>query len=196
MRWHSLHAEMARWRWHRRRNPMIRNAVARVSLMCGFPLAVAAPLMSLLASTSFATAQRLVTIETVAVGDAKNAGDTNQLTDDFGNVYIAVTGSVGYEYRIGKYEVTIDQYTKFLNAVAVTTSAAHLLQLWDIAMSTNTTAKTISRSGSGTQAAPFIYSVIGDGTRPINYISWFNAARFANWLHNGATNGANTENGA
>ena len=38
--------------------------------------------------------------------------------------------------------------------------------------------------------------MIGDGERPIGAVSWFDAARFANWLHNGGTNGASTETGA
>jgi formylglycine-generating enzyme required for sulfatase activity len=52
-----------------------------------------------------------------------------------------------------------------------------------------------------------MYSVIGPsgitpagasspGDRPIAYVSWFDAARFANWINNGATNGADTETGA
>jgi formylglycine-generating enzyme required for sulfatase activity len=43
---------------------------------------------------------------------------------------------------------------------------------------------------------PYSYSVIGSGNRPITYVSWFDAARFANWMNNGATNGASTETGA
>ena len=27
-------------------------------------------------------------------------------------------------------------------------------------------------------------------------MNWYDAARYVNWLHNGATNGANTETGA
>ena len=50
----------------------------------------------------------IVTMDWVTVGDAGNAGD------DTGY------GSVGYEYQIGKYEVTNNQYCEFLNAVATT----------------------------------------------------------------------------
>lgn len=63
-------------------------------------------------------------------------------------------------------------------------------------MGTTGTIRGISRSGSGTLADPYSYSVIGSGDRPISYISWFDAARFANWVNNGATNGASTETGA
>lgn len=45
-------------------------------------------------------------IEMVAIGDPGNAADTNGL------------GSVGYEYQISKYEITLAQYAAFLNSVA------------------------------------------------------------------------------
>jgi sulfatase modifying factor 1 len=34
------------------------------------------------------------------------------------------------------------------------------------------------------------------GDKPVNYVSWFDAARVANWLMNGATPSSNTEDGA
>jgi len=43
--------------------------------------------------------------------------------------------------------------------------------------------------------------VIGDGNRPVTYVSWYDAARFSNWLQNGQPTGlgevaASTEQGA
>ena len=52
------------------------------------------------------TASALVTIETVPVGNAGNAADTTGY------------GAVAYDYALGKYEVTLNQYSEFLNAVA------------------------------------------------------------------------------
>ena len=49
-----------------------------------------------------------VAIDWVTVDDVEN------VADDTGY------GSVTYEYRIGKHEVTIAQYIEFLNAVAIT----------------------------------------------------------------------------
>ena len=49
---------------------------------------------------------QLVNYEMVAVGDPGNTRDANGY------------GGVPYEYRIGKFEVTIDEYASFLNAVA------------------------------------------------------------------------------
>ncbi len=53
---------------------------------------------------------RAITIDTVPVGNPGNLGDPN------GHSY----GAVDYTYAIGKTEVTVGQYTAFLNAVAAT----------------------------------------------------------------------------
>ena len=46
----------------------------------------------------------------------------------------------------------------------------------------------IQRSGS---SGSYTYSVAADwANRPVNYVSWGDAARFANWLHNGQPTGA------
>ncbi len=52
-----------------------------------------------------------VTIDMVSVGNAGNAADP-----------LTGYGSVSDAYAIGKYEVTIGQYSEFLNAVAATDS--------------------------------------------------------------------------
>jgi sulfatase modifying factor 1 len=108
-------------------------------------------------------------------------------------------GSVDYIYNIGKYEVTIQQYADFLNAVA----SSDPYQLYNANMATDLNIAGIARSGS---AGSYSYSVIGpagltppgassSGNRPISYVSWFDAARFANWMHNGKGKG-DTETGA
>ena len=129
-------------------------------------------------------AQSLVTIDTVTVGDAGNAADTNGL------------GAVANVFAMGKYEVTIGQYTTFLNSVASVTSDSYVVNLWNTNMATDLNVAGISRSGSGSEGSPYSYSGLGSGNRPIAYVSWFSAARFANWMNNGATNGASTETGA
>ena len=146
-------------------------------------LAVAA-LLAAFTSAPNLQAQPLVNIETVTVGDAGNAADATGF------------GAVNYEFNIGKYEVTIGQYTTFLNSVASVTSDSYIVGLWNVNITSNLNIAGISRSGSGTLASPYSYSVIGSGNRPITYVSWFDAARFANWMNNGATNGASTKTGA
>ena len=134
--------------------------------------------------TCVVSAQPLVNIDTVTVGDQGNAADTTGY------------GAVANIFAIGKYEVTIGQYTTFLNSVASVTSDSYVVSLWNASMTSNLNIAGISRSGDGSLGSPYSYSVIGSGNRPIAYVSWFDAARFANWINNGATNGASTEIGA
>ena len=147
------------------------------------PLPVAALFAAFLLVSNL-QAQPLVNIQTVTVGDAGNAADST--------TYGAVTNV----FAIGKYEVTIGQYSTFLNSVASVTSDSYIVNLWNASMTSALNIAGISRSGAGTLANPYSYSVIGSGNRPIAYVSWFDAARFANWMNNGATNGASTETGA
>ena len=151
------------------------------SFLC--PMAVAAQFVAS-ALISNLHGQLLVTIDTVTVGDAGNAADSTTY------------GAVADVFAIGKYEVTIGQYNTFLNSVASVTSDSYIVNLWSADMTNNLNIAGISRSGSGTLGDPYSYSVIGSGNRPITYVSWFDAARFANWMNNGATNGASTETGA
>jgi formylglycine-generating enzyme required for sulfatase activity len=148
-----------------------------------FPV-VAVALSALTLTTQIHAQSPLVTIDTVTVGDPGNAADTSGF------------GAVDSTYSISKYETTISQYTTFLNSVASVTTNNYLVDLWYYKMSSDVRVQGIDRSGSGTDADPYNYSVIGNGNRPIANVSWIDAARFANWMNNGATNGASTETGA
>jgi hypothetical protein len=123
-----------------------------------------------------------VTIDTVPVGDVGNANDS-------GNLY----GGVAYGYSIGKYEVTVGQYTAFLNAVAATDTYG----LYNPSMATDLNIAGIARPGT---SGSYSYSVIGSPNHPATYVSWGDAARFSNWLNNGqpmgAQNAGTTEDGA
>lgn len=123
-----------------------------------------------------ACAQAMVTMDFVPVGNAGNAADTTGY------------GAVAYEYGIARNETTVSQYAEFLNAVAQ--SDPH--GLYNDAMATNANVAGITRSGS---SGSYSYTVTGSGARPITYVSWFDAARFVNWLHNGQ-GGGDTETGA
>ena len=128
------------------------------------------------------TASALITIDTVPVGNAGNAADP-----------LTGYGAVGYDYAIGKYEVTLNQYSAFLNAVG----ADDTYGLYNEEMGSNPNIMGISRSGA---SGSYSYSVIGSGNRPVTYVSWYDSARFANWLGNGQPTGAQaagtTETGA
>jgi formylglycine-generating enzyme required for sulfatase activity len=121
----------------------------------------------------------VVSIDYVSVGNAGNAADAAT-----GSLY----GSVGYAYNIGKNEVTISQYAEFLNNAAQTDTNG----LWNSNMGSDANIAGITRAGS---SGSFSYSVTGSGLRPITYVSWYDAARFTNWMHNGQGSGS-TETGA
>jgi len=106
-------------------------------------------------------------------------------------------GAVNYQYEIGKYDVTTSQYTDFLNSVAQTDTYG----LYNSNMGTDLNIAGISRSGSSGSYSYTVMSNSGDSSnRPITYVSWINAARFANWMANGRPTGAEdsttSENGA
>jgi len=128
-----------------------------------------------------------VNILTVPVGNPGNAGDGGR------------RGAVSYEYNIGKYEVSNAEYCELLNAVA-TEGDPHGLYDPDMGGGWYNIGG-ISRGGSGTSGDPWVYSTRSNrANRPVNYVSWGSAARFANWLHNGQPVGTQdldtTEDGA
>jgi formylglycine-generating enzyme required for sulfatase activity len=124
-----------------------------------------------------------VNIDMVPVGYAGNKAD--------GRYGLNGIGSVGYHYRIGKYEVTNAQYALFLNSVDPT--GANTLALYSTNMTSNANGGIIRNLDGGNGAK---YEVkLGRDYNPVIYASWFDAIRFANWLHNGEGAG-NTENGA
>jgi len=121
-----------------------------------------------------------VDIETVPVGNPANAGELSG-TGAGGTGPDRICGAVNGPYKIGKYEVTSSQYSAFLNAVARTTDTYGLYH------QNMGGGCGIQRTGS---AGDYDYWVSeGWEDRPVNYVSWGDAARFANWLHNGQPTG-------
>jgi formylglycine-generating enzyme required for sulfatase activity len=146
------------------------------------------PFITLLAALVAISSAEAVTIDLVPVGNPGNAADTRYNVTGF--------GSVASAYQIGKYEVTAGQYTEFLNAVA----DADPNGLYDTRMdvTVDSFGANIQRTGS---SPTYSYSVAADwANRPVNHVSFWDAARFANWLHNGQPTGAQgpatTEDGA
>lgn len=120
-----------------------------------------------------ATASATLIIDVAPVGNLGNANDPAT-----GNLY----GGVSYVYDIGKYEVTVGQYTAFLNAVASTDT----YNLYNPSMGSDPKVAGISRSCT----FGCTYSVEGSPNHPVTYVSWGDAARFVNWLSNGQPIGA------
>jgi formylglycine-generating enzyme len=116
-----------------------------------------------------------ITIPTVTIGNPGNAADSTGF------------GSVAYTYNIGTTEVTNAQYAAFLNAVAATDTHG----LYNSNMSGAFGG--ITRDGL---AGSYTYSTVsGRANNPVNFVSFWDATRFANWLHNGQGSG-DTETGA
>lgn len=120
-------------------------------------------------------------------------------------------GAVNSPYAISKYEVTIGQYVAFLNTVAAVPTASYITNLYTKDMNDDdyVIENTITRKGSGTVADPYQYAVAtgpadpqkNPGVKgstpndPVPFVDWFDAARFINWLNNGANASASTETG-
>ncbi len=120
-------------------------------------------------------AQAGINISMVPVSNAGNAADP---TTGF--------GAVAYSYTIGKTDVTAGQYTAFLNSVAATDPYG--LYNSNLSTATNGTfACGITQSGS---PGSYTYTDTRNPNYPVNYVTWGDAARFANWLMNGQPVGA------
>jgi formylglycine-generating enzyme required for sulfatase activity len=135
-----------------------------------------------LAATSalIASASASITMDWVNVGNPGNAADP-----------LTGYGAVGHAYQIGKYEVTNAQYGAFLNAKGASNSS----EIYNADM----VHYGITQTGS---SGNFSYSVTsGFENKPVVLVSWFDAARFANWMMNDQGSGdmetgAYTLNGA
>ena len=107
----------------------------------------------------------------VFVGNPENSADTN------------AKGAVSQSYYIGKYETTISEYTTFLNSAAKTDAYG----LW------YGNVMDIQRSGA---AGNYFYTSGANNNTPVTWVNWLDAARYVNWMHNGANSSSSTENGA
>jgi formylglycine-generating enzyme required for sulfatase activity len=125
-----------------------------------------------------------VTYDWVTVGDPGNSNDTiNGGAPNY--------GAVADTYRIGKYEVTNAQYREFLNTVDP--AGTNPNGIYNASMGSDERGGISFNSGAANGAK---YSVKANmGNKPVNYVSWYDAARFANWMNNGQGAGS-TETGA
>jgi len=125
-------------------------------------------------------AQADVIIDMTTIGDAGNAADEH---------WWGSHGSVDYDYQISTYEVTVAQYTEFLNAVA----ASDPNELYDSSMETCPLGASILRSGAD---GSYTYTAAaGKENEPVRWVTFYDACRFCNWLANGQGSGS-TETGS
>jgi formylglycine-generating enzyme required for sulfatase activity len=133
----------------------------------------------LLLSLLIASSASAVTMAWTPIGNPGNACELYAGVGCF--------GAVAYDYSIGTYEVTNAQYAEFLNAKA----ASDPLGLYNTSMGSGFGG--ITRSGS---SGAYSYSEIaGRGEMPVNFVSFYDTLRFANWMNNGQGSG-DTETGS
>ena len=129
---------------------------------------------------SLAVSAHAVTIDWVTVGDPGNTADTT--------TYGAVTDV----FQIMKYEFTNQQYTDFLNSVDP--SGTNPNSVYNSNQGSDARGGISFTSGNASGSKYAVRSNMGD--KPVNYVSWFDAARVSNWYQNGATGSSSTDTGA
>ncbi len=121
------------------------------------------------------------------------------------NTYDGGKGAVAYAYDVGKFEVTTGQYTEFLNAVGATDTYALFNDRMADPVHDDAHPDDLPFGGCNIQragtAGSYTYSIAaGWEDRPVNYVSWGDVCRYANWMSNGMPTGAQdlttTEDGA
>jgi formylglycine-generating enzyme len=133
-----------------------------------------------------------ITIDMVTVGNPGNANDT-------GGTF---NGAVAYSYEIGKYDVTISRYTAFVNVADPNGTSPN--GIYNASMETNPNIAGISYTSGASAGSKYAvmaasgiasFGGVTAANRPITFVSWFDAARFANWMTDGQDAGS-TETGA
>jgi autotransporter-associated beta strand protein len=135
--------------------------------------------LALVAACSAINPARAVTTDWVRVGNTGNvAGNLGR-------------GTVAYEYRIMKFEWTNNQYIDYLNAVDPEGTSPY--DIWNYQMVTYAQGG-ITKTGT-VNGARYVAKE-NYGTKPVTQVSWSDAARVANWLHNGAQTYGTTASGS
>ena len=129
---------------------------------------------------SLALPAHAVTIDWVTVGDPGNTADTTTY------------GAVADSFQIMKFEFTNQQYTEFLNSVDA--SGTNPNSVYNASMDSDARGGISFTSGATSGSKYAVKTNMGD--KPVNYVSWFDAARVSNWLVNGATGTSSMETGA
>ena len=147
---------------------------------------------------SFAGAVALVVFGLLSSASADDF--TWKTVGSIGNAANPTTGlgRVTENFKISAYETTISQYADFLNGSYAGKQGLYGVYNTSIGSRFSTYPTDgvgITRSGS---AGSYSYSVVsGFGSRPVNNINWFSAARFVNWYANEKSESATaTETGS
>ena len=124
--------------------------------------------------------------------DLVKVGNPNNAAQFSANVNQNGYGAVTTDFWIGKYHFTNSQYTAFLNAIDPAGSNPN--SVYNANMGSDVRGGISFTTGNvpGLKYAP----KTNMGDKPVNYVSWFDAARVSNWLHNGAQTYVSTDNTA
>ena len=118
-----------------------------------------------------------VSLPTVPVGNVGNGADP-----------LTGRGAVAYPYYITSTEVTNSRYAAFLNAVDPNGVNPHDLYNPDM---TNATGFAVVKGGINFDPAASPGTMYNPkpnyGDKPVNYVSFYDAARYANWVMTGDT---------
>jgi formylglycine-generating enzyme required for sulfatase activity len=168
-----------RWTWGSGRGARMQNARAFAGCLA---FAVAS-----LAASAFG-----VTINYNFVGNPGNPG--NSASNPAG------LGAVSDIFKMATTETTNQQYVDFLNTVDPNGSNPN--SIYNASMGSSAVGGITFNAGGGSGAKYTVKSGTAStggsyATMPVSFVTWFSAARFANWLHNGQVSGtAAMETGA
>ena len=137
---------------------------------------------------AFSVGRAAVQVDFVTVGDEGNPPDY------LNNGGATGVGRLLHSYKIGKHVITNAQYAEFLNTVEPNGVDA-ALQLYNSQMSSDTRCGGIAYSAAAQNGAKYSAKA-GFENKPVVYVSFLDAMRFCNWLHNGQPAGGGTETGA
>jgi len=136
-----------------------------------------------------------VELEWSFVGHPGNPSDSEVMTCCGSSLGSTGYGAVAYPFFISRTEITNAQYAEFLNAVAVSDAN----RLFDPYMQTDEQFGGITQSGTPGHRRYAVKPGFED--KPVTYVTFHDALRFANWPHNGqpatgTQRRATTEDGA
>jgi hypothetical protein len=143
-------------------------------------LIMGASLASLLGGAPSNDEVREKDLDLVEIREPNNAADENGF------------GTVAYPYRITREQISNGLYARFLNAVDP--EGSNKRELYNSQM-TSAQEGGIAYDANGRSGRKYAAKT-GYERRPVVFVNWRDAARFANWIRNGGRKGSSTEIGA
>ena len=124
--------------------------------------------------------------------DLVKVGNPNNAAQFSANVNQNGYGAVTTDFWIGKYHFTNSQYTAFLNAIDPAGSNPDSVYNANMGSDFGVLMGGISFTAGNASGQKYAAKT-NMGDKPVNYVSWFDAARVSNWLHNGAQTYGSTD---